>query len=216
MDIDSIESYYELEGDTDGFLLKKIPEEVITDVKTAVETVQSDFSKGVPYNHNLEGQIDKEYWVKLTDRATSYIRYAVEEYDRFNPRYFHSLAKSKKLTLEYDGGCWINFQKKYEYNPIHQHNGILSFVIWYQIPFYKEDEMKYGAGKNRGDKEGHNGEFEFVYSDGKKVFSQSLGIDKTMEGYMAIFPSELSHIVYPFYTSDDYRITLSGNILTGD
>jgi hypothetical protein len=45
------------------------------------------------------------------------------------------------------GDAWVNFQEKYEYNPIHLHDGVFSYVIWYQIPFYKEDEIKYGAGK---------------------------------------------------------------------
>jgi len=27
-----------------------------------------------------------------------------------------------------------------------------------------------------------------------------------------MFPSLLAHCVYPFYTSDDYRISISGNI----
>ena len=27
-----------------------------------------------------------------------------------------------------------------------------------------------------------------------------------------MFPSYLNHMVYPFYTSDEYRISMSGNI----
>ena len=111
--------------------------------------------------------------------------------------------------------CWRNIeQKKYEYNPIHQHDGVFTFVIWYQIPFYKEDEVKYGPGKEPNLEFNHNGEFEFVYHNGKEkgIVFEHLNVDKNMEGYMAIFPSDLHHIVYPFYTSDDYRITLSGNI----
>jgi hypothetical protein len=30
---------------------------------------------------------------------------------------------------------------------------------------------------------------------------------------MAMFPSSLNHEVYPFYTSDDFRITIAGNIM---
>jgi inosine/xanthosine triphosphate pyrophosphatase family protein len=36
--------------------------------------------------------------------------------------------------------------------------------------------------------------------------------DKTFEGKIAFFPSKLSHCVYPFYSSDDVRISISGNI----
>ena len=32
-------------------------------------------------------------------------------------------------------------------------------------------------------------------------------------GKIIFFPSKLNHCVYPFYTSDDTRISISGNIL---
>jgi hypothetical protein len=37
-------------------------------------------------------------------------------------------------------------------------------------------------------------------------------VDKTWEQRMLIFPAKLSHCVYPFYGTDEYRITMSGNI----
>jgi hypothetical protein len=37
-------------------------------------------------------------------------------------------------------------------------------------------------------------------------------VDKTFEGKMLFFPATLSHSVNPFYTSDDYRISIAGNI----
>jgi hypothetical protein len=39
-----------------------------------------------------------------------------------------------------------------------------------------------------------------------------LPVDKTFEGKIAFFPSKLSHCVYPFYSSDGIRISISGNI----
>ena len=44
------------------------------------------------------------------------------------------------------------------------------------------------------------------------IFPLELDVDKSFEGQMVMFPSKLQHLVYPFYTSDDYRITVSGNI----
>ena len=37
-------------------------------------------------------------------------------------------------------------------------------------------------------------------------------IDKNFEGYMAIFPSTLTHSVNPFYSTDEFRISISGNV----
>ena len=39
-------------------------------------------------------------------------------------------------------------------------------------------------------------------------------VDKDMEGEIIVFDSKLLHVVYPFYTSNDYRMSLAGNVLT--
>jgi hypothetical protein len=208
------EGYKHLVGNT-GYILLKIPQDVLGEIKTSVDEIQNDFSKATPYNDQLAGQIDKEYQTKLGNKATQYIKYAVDEYNKAEPEYYMRkqdvLGKTSKM--EYNGGAWVNFQEKYEYNPIHSHSGVFSYVIWYQIPFYREDEIKYGAGKYKNkDNYNVNGEFAFVFHNGESITNHVLGVDKRMEGYMAVFPSSLIHQVYPFYTSDDYRITISGNI----
>ena len=40
-----------------------------------------------------------------------------------------------------------------------------------------------------------------------------LNVDKSYEGKILVFPAELMHSVNPFYTSDEYRITVSGNVI---
>ena len=51
-------------------------------------------------------------------------------------------------------------------------------------------------------------------STGKEVYVESypIVVDRSYEGVMLIFPAWLQHMVTPFYTSDDYRISISGNI----
>ena len=207
------EGYEHLAGYT-GYLLLKVPRDILNEIRTSVDEIQNNFNKAVPANDTLVGQIDKEYHTKLNHKTTQYIKYTVEEYCKANPGYINKVFDqfTSNPTLKYDGMGWVNFQEKYEYNPLHNHSGIFSYVIWYQIPYYKEDEIKYGAGKGKLSEENKNGEFEFIYYNGEEISSHFLGIDKTMEGYMAIFPSSLQHMVYPFYTSDDYRITISGNV----
>ena len=208
------EGYTQLTGNT-GYLLLRVPQDILDEIKISVDEVQNNFTKSIPANKNLVGQIDKEYDTKLNYKATQYIKYTVEQYNNYNPHYLDKINSVSKMPspLNYDGDGWINFQEKYEYNPIHNHSGVFSYVIWYQIPFYKEDEIKYGAGKGKKPELNQNGEFEFIHYNGESMKSTPLNIDKSMEGYIAIFPSSLHHIVYPFYTSDDYRITISGNVL---
>ena len=209
----------------DGYLIKKLPQDVYMDIKSIVDQIQNNFTKSIPINKKLEGQIDKEYLINLTEKSTQYIKQTIGEYNKENPNYLNlvyndlgrltsSPTKKSPETnpLIYNGECWINFQEKYEYNPVHNHTGLFSFFIWYQIPYYKDKEVKYGAGKDRGEKISHNGEFEFIVLNENNIISYPLGIDKTMEGYIALFPSSLYHVVYPFYTSEEYRITISGNI----
>ena len=208
------EGYTHLVGNT-GYLLLKVPQEILSEIKISVDEVQNNFSKAIPANLHLAGQIDKEYETKLTNKATQYVRWTVEQYNKHNPNCLNDHKKlfvDGQLSLIEGEQTWVNFQKKYEYNPTHCHSGVFSYVIWYQIPFYKENEIKYGAGKDKLRNLNTNGDFNFVYHDGMGVSLHPLMVDKTMEGYIAIFPSSLMHQVYPFYTSDDYRITISGNV----
>jgi hypothetical protein len=55
--------------------------------------------------------------------------------------------------------------------------------------------------------------FEFVHVDSfGKLQNTRLPVDKTWEGKIAVFPAELNHQVYPFYNTDELRISISGNV----
>ena len=70
------------------------------------------------------------------------------------------------------------------------------------------------------EKVGHSGTLDpfadgvLVLGVGKstKKLSNIIQFDKTYEGKGFIFPAFLKHVVYPFYTTDLPRITMSGNI----
>lgn len=103
---------------------------------------------------------------------------------------------------------WVNFQKKYEYNPLHDHGGMFSFVIWMKIPYdwENEKELPWIKGSNT---EQTAGNFVFVPPSFK---GYTHVMNKSAEGQMVLFPSHLYHTVYPFYTSDEERVSISGNI----
>lgn len=202
-----------------GFLLHKVSEDILNDIGLEVNKVQEDFSKAVPFNDQLAGHIQKEYKIKFEKKIADYIKNVAVEYANKNPRllfnYWHvyqdKTRAPKPENIFYDGEAWINFQKKGEYNPIHSHSGLLSYVIWYQIPFTREDEEEYGRLNNT--KSDSNGAFLFVVpGEMDTVVEHNVGVDKRRQGYMAMFPSNLMHMVYPFFSSDEYRITLSGNL----
>ena len=103
---------------------------------------------------------------------------------------------------------WVNYQKKHEFNPIHDHSGVYSFVIWLKIPTEHKDQNK-GYVTNTPTKSA----FCFHYTDilgHLQTHYYQLG--KEWEGTLLFFPSTLKHEVYPFYNCDEDRISISGNI----
>jgi hypothetical protein len=106
------------------------------------------------------------------------------------------------------GPLWVNFQKKYEFNPLHNHSGMFSFVIWMKIPYdwRDEKELPWVKGSNSEETVGN-----FVLVD-PSMSNHAFFMDKTMEGHCVFFPSNFYHMVYPFYTSDEERVSISGNI----
>jgi len=106
------------------------------------------------------------------------------------------------------GPLWVNFQKKYEFNPLHNHSGMFSFVIWMKIPYdwRDEKELPWVKGSNSETTVGN-----FVLVD-PLMTNRTFFMNKDIEGHCVFFPSNFYHMVYPFYTSDEERVSISGNI----
>tara|TARA_R110000803_G_scaffold87508_3_gene154267 strand:+ start:9 stop:692 length:684 start_codon:yes stop_codon:yes gene_type:complete len=199
-----------------GYYIDKVSQNVLDELKVQINELQTDFSKGEKYNDQLVGQIQHEYKIVQRPQTKEYIKGLTQAFEE-ESRYITSIFEQNvhfNLSMK---EMWVNFQKKHEYNPQHIHKSILSYVIWYQIPYLNEDEKKYNYNK-----ECVHGNFYFtvpntifssvIHSRIDHLKNYHLGIDKTKEGYIAIFPANLNHGVYPFYSSNDYRITISGNI----
>ena len=106
---------------------------------------------------------------------------------------------------------WVNFQHEGDYNPIHDHGGIFSFVIWMKIPTDWKDQKKLPRSTNSTSNTVSN--FQFLYIDYfGKIKTYTYYMSPKMEGTMLFFPANLKHIVYPFYNCKQERISISGNI----
>lgn len=89
---------------------------------------------------------------------------------------------------------WVNYQKKNQYNPIHVHSGVVSFVIFVDIPYGPEERDNF-------------------YSDGAfQLEKEVLPVDSSWNGTLLMFPSTTNHAVYPFRSTEKERTTVSGNI----
>jgi hypothetical protein len=199
-----------------GVLESTLPADLFQLLKTSIDNLTEDSKT---YNARLVGHIREEYSLDhINDLMSSYIIGVANTWALAHPGYidgFEEANKSKSYELQLTS-LWANKQKKYEFNPLHTHPSVLSFVIWVKIPYSLEDEINYfppvsGTGSDRGDV--HTSKFYFVYVDTLGRIKQlPVPVDRNYEGTIMMFPSALNHIVYPFYTSDEYRISVSGNI----
>jgi|TARA_Y100000310_G_C20486162_1_gene716964 hypothetical protein len=184
--------------------LKKLKDKA----KLCLET-EDKFSKA---NNFLAGNMEKEFNLNESFEKIlfPYSSSLANEYNNLNNK---TLGDTKKQVSSWvSTGSWINFQKKHEFNPIHDHTGTYSFVLWIQIPYNLEEELKLDNCKNSNTE--RNSLFSFTHlNQYGEIVTTPLKIDKTWEGTMILFSSRLKHEVYPFFTSDDYRISISGNLV---
>jgi hypothetical protein len=89
---------------------------------------------------------------------------------------------------------------------------VFSFVIWAKIPYNLKNETALSPGVNSA--QPLAGHFAFYYTNSLgNLCHFAIPADETMENMLLIFPSKLNHSVYPFYSSEDFRISVSGNVV---
>ena len=109
---------------------------------------------------------------------------------------------------------WINYQKKNEYNPQHIHSGVISFVIYLDVPqqIFQEENTDTGPLP---------GTIQFV-TGMPNFFDENKNVVERLQSYVSyaafspkskdflIFPAYLNHSVAPF-SADVERVSVSGN-----
>jgi hypothetical protein len=199
-----------------GFLKLDVPEEILNPIKAEIEKVSRSRDATTSFSKHLIGQIENEFVLSETkDILFPLLNELAEEYDN-QFAYTSVLKQTVKQPSEQIKGYsldsyWVNFQKKHEYNPLHLHGGVFSFVIWIKIPYDLEEELNHANSKNAITR--RNSTFSFQYNDILGASSDYIiNVDKSYEGKMIFFPAKLWHSVCPFYTSDEERISVSGNL----
>lgn len=180
-----------------GVVKGKISPELLIEIKDSCKEIFNNKTLQKEYNQVLAGNIKHEYVAFYNEKFNSFLLNMADFYiEHFN-------EKNIKFNVV---EVWINFQKKYEFNPLHIHNGNFSFVLWVQIPYdlYEEKNNPSSIKSNT------NVVSDFYYQEPYGITTISLSKDN--EGDIIMFPSTLYHGVYPFFTSDDYRISVAGNL----
>ena len=219
-DLEDVEGLFNLVGPQHPFLSFTIQEKYYNDFKQA-----SKQAYGVTRNNqNLAGNIKHEYkiynyisedtksWLKKT--ASNYFLNHSSLQKTYERRYSNNTEIRVNPNFTFTDEVWVNFQKKYEFNPIHNHAGVISWVLWLDIPYDIEEEKAKGPGAtSNSNTPGH---FIFVFNDQHSIITIEIPADKKYNGRILFFPSTQCHCVHPFYTSDDYRVSISGNLLLDD
>ena len=155
-----------------------------------------------------------DYVLKVEPYLKTYVeRFFNGLYKNFGPnndmvekmmRVQHDRRQLRKGTLRLDT-LWINFSQKHDFNPPHTHTGVLSFVVFCQVP-QEIFEVQADSNTQRA------GEIHFSYGDPITRLQGNEYPVKPYENLMFIFPNELRHHV-PAYWVDAERISVSGNFI---
>tara|TARA_Y100001978_G_scaffold121151_1_gene108111 strand:- start:260 stop:886 length:627 start_codon:yes stop_codon:yes gene_type:complete len=171
-------------------------------------------NKGEPFKNNLVGNIHNSF--KLYDKNNWFFKNAlIPSIMQYQDSFFNlgSLVPTTSFHNYILYSWWVNYQKKHDFNPIHDHNGIYSFVIWMKIPTDYREQQNIGIAKGINSGGSVASDFQFQYNN---ILGQSWSyiyhMDKEVEGKMILFPSSLKHCVYPFFECDKTRVSISGNI----
>ena len=191
-----------------GIIESNLSEEQIDYLKECIK------DKGYPCKDALVGNIHNSYW--LRDKNDWFFNNVIGLNIKAYEESFCNLGSLVPVTGVHNyvmSSWWVNYQKKHEFNPSHDHGGVYSFVIWINIPtdFREQHNVSIARGINSGG--ATVSDFEFTYSNilGQPM-SYVYNMDKSVEGKMVFFPSFLRHCVYPFFECDETRVSISGNI----
>ena len=167
---------------------------------------------GKSWKDNLVGQIhesneltDKSDWFFINTLKPLMFEYRIR---------FDNLGKRSPITGRHPyflEKMWVNFQKKNEFNPIHNHSGVYSFVIWMKIPTKHSEQNKNPISSRANTHKISVFQFSYLNTLGEICF-YNYEMNPENEGTILFFPSKLHHSVYPFYNCDEDRISISGNI----
>lgn len=186
----------------------KLPQDIIDRLWDYVGKAKENF------NDSLAGNISKS--LILEDEDDYFMKYVVGPIAQMYADHVHSVTwvqnncttRPKNMSLS---RFWVNFQNQNEFNPVHNHSGIVSFVIWMKIPTEWQDQHALPISANSNAPSASD--FQFLYSDVLGNHQDyRIMMSKQQEGWILVFPAQLRHQVYPYYNCDDQRVSISGNV----
>ena len=190
----------------DGWLEVRVPQDIMKDVWSMVDLAKVDAKD------KLAGNISSSLEMDPTDMFRSFMDNVTNEYrEQFNYKPNQMVSRiSDDASLQLHD-LWVNWQYQTEFNPSHVHFGAFSFVIWLKMPVDTRDQLQLPFASKTTSQCVSCFQFEYVNIFGhRKSFNYPMG--EQMEGIMVFFPAEMNHLVYPFYGTDEHRVSVAGNM----
>jgi hypothetical protein len=195
-----------------GWIESRLNQDAMNFLWDAINAVEDRASASI--RSSLAGQLSTSFAIQDQDQwFTKNVLYHLEQ--EYSERWGR---KHAQLNTFHDGPCdlelqhlWVNYQKQGEYNPMHHHSGIYSFVVWMRNP--ADPGLQHMLPNSAGSSYPKNNEFSFTYLNTLgKLESHSFPMGREEEGMILFFPSALNHGVTPFYECDEERVSVSGNL----
>mgnify|MGYP003112355161 CR=1 FL=1 len=164
------------------------------------------------FKHRLAGQIHESN--VLVDKGDWFWQHTLYPLCKEYFQEFGNLGSDTPVNQRHPyflQSFWVNYQKQGEFNPIHDHNGVYSFVVWMKIPTRHFEQNKNPISLKSNDHLISAFQFHYVNILGGNS-NHTYEMNPEMEGTILFFPAKLMHCVYPFYNCDEDRISISGNI----
>ena len=178
-------------------LKSSVPQNIVDEVNKKADVILNDDtkSKDLDYSSNLAGNVKKEIALSLSEIKSLelVINKLVTEYvvktvgNQFNP---------ENTNMTYSS--WVVSQYAGDFNPLHIHDAQLSGVFFLKMPPGYEEEYR------REDHYPSVGCLEFLGSVAN-TFAKHSWLVKPQIGDLYVFPSWLSHQVYPFRSEGERR-----------
>ena len=176
----------------------KISENLIKIINDHIDDILKDQNKIDELYHgkNLAGEI--KYEIKLTKEFINEFLYDSLKDIVYN---FIKSTLNKEFNSFEIKSSWAVCQFESDYNPIHWHDGHLSGVMYTKIP------SDFGGSYKELNK---NGNIAFIHGSTQLTASSVFDV-KPKIGDLFLFPSNMMHTVYPFF-SDEERRSVSFNV----
>lgn len=212
----------------------KLPEDVVNRLEEISNMQRGNMDWDA--RSSLAGVIDEEY--RFDDNQTKeiaqmlhpwmelYLNVLTTEFNIDTANQLHTFCEENKIQpIVNCDSVWVNYQQKNNYNPIHNHSGGFSFVLYLQAPeeMYKEKRITRSNPPgsitffNSLDKntahhlQPHTKDEEWGGIQ-KSLFAEKIATCfEPARGDMFIFPSWLNHAVEGF-KGDYERVSIAGNM----